>query len=1071
MMWNIRQRKMFPAILALVVLGSTQLLATQLTRGFVSGTLTDASSSVLAGVQVKLTNKATNISRDLVTDDAGFYRFVAVEPGDYTVEFQLAGFESRKVENITVRTAQEVVLNQSLAVGGVTAEITVTETPGVELAKTTATIERTFSEQLVSDLPITANTRDVTKLALLAPTVTRAPGSNELSANGQRARNNNFTIDGIDNNDYSVSLNSSRLLPEAVHEVQIQTTAYSAEFGRNSGAQISAVTRSGSNRFHGEGWDFYRGNWMEPVALANKRAGVLKTPRFVQNQFGADVGGPIIRERTFFFGLAEWNRRREAPDARNATTATIPTPAGYAALAGVPLGPGQSAASRQATLSALTFLPEIHPLVANYDNRRTITINGTPIEVGSMRIPLPNPHNFFYNAGRVDHRFTDNDNISYRYHLDKRDQPDVVSNLGFGSRWSAAQTILRQNHALSYTRNFGSRFLNEARVAYVRGNLDFPENDPTTPSTIITNFFTIGGEAAYPQSRLDHTWQFQDVATYTAGRHSLKFGLDLRKYWLFNRSGFDSKGSWRFPSLQDFLNNNALSLDQAVNESSFLAKQWNHSYFFQDDLKATQNLTFNLGLRYEYSQVPLGFFGATDPAIRAAGVPGPARPDKNNWAPRFGFAYSPAATTGLLGGLFGNGKTSIRGGFGMGYDVLFYNILVVNASNYPRVLTSSTTAPDVTNLYPKLAPKVATLPPFNARTTAFVNAPEDIENPTTNFWSLSIQRELGTSYLFEVGYSGNRSYHQIRQGQTNPPILTQAQAAAVLAARDATVIPGTQDRRLNPAWNSRTTIEATALAEYHAGYVRFDKRMSRGLLFGANYTFSGNWSDNDESLGVTNITNSSPQIPQDYFNYRNEWSRSVFDRPHRFVVHYSYEIPWFSSGWASEALSKIMSGWEVSGFTEFQSGQPFTIRTGADTAGIGTATPARPNYNPGGVLTQDPDTKDLRTFTIPINGTGIVVAPLTASGAILANSMPGGGNLGRNTFRGPGYNQWNVSLMKKIRMGEDREIQLRSDFVNAMNHNNFQNPVATMSSPVFGQNTATLITDARQMLFSAKVKF
>ncbi|MBI4474090.1 MAG: TonB-dependent receptor [Acidobacteria bacterium] len=1073
------QWKVCVAILVVMLLSTVHPIEAQLTRGFVSGTVTDATGAILAGVQVTITNKATNIARDIVTNDVGFYRFVAVEPGDYAVEFRLAGFETRKVDNITVRTAQEVVLNQTLAVGGVTAEVTVTETPGVELAKTIPTIERTFTGRLVTELPLNTATRTINVLALLAPTVNQAPGSTGFSANGQRARNNNFMIDGVDNNDASVTISSARILPEAVQEVQVQTSAYSAEFGHSSGAQVSVVTKSGTNQYHGEAWDYYRGNWMEPVSLINKRSGnpvlARETPRFNVNQFGGDMGGPILRDRTFFFGLSEWNRRREAPDARNASSPTIPTPAGYTALSTVPLRaaagavPAQSTASRQAALSALSFLSGIHPQVANYDNLRNVTINGVPIQVGSIRIPLANPHNFYYSAGRVDHKLSDEDNISYRFHLDKRDQPDVTSNLGFGTKWSASQTILRQNHAISYTRTFGSRFLNEARAAYVRGNLDFPENDPTSPTVGITGFFTIGGASNFPQGRVDHNWQYQDVATYTAGRHSMKFGLDLRKYWLFNRSGFDSKGTWSFPNLADFLNNNALSLNQAVNEASFLAKQWNHGYFFQDDFKATKDLTFNFGLRYEYSQVPLGFFGAEDPAVRAVGVPGPARPDKNNWAPRFGFAYSPSAPGGMLARLLGNGKTSIRGGFGMSYDVLFFNILTVNANNFPRVVNSTTNPPATIDLFPTLAPKTSVVPTLNPLNT-WVNAPEDIKSPTTNFWSLSVQRELATNYTVEVGYTGNRSYHQIRQGQTNAPILTAAQAATVISTQNANSIPGVPARRLNPNWGSRVTIESTAKAEYHAGYVKFDKRMSRGLLIGANYTFSGNWSDNDESLAVGAITNSSPQIPQDFFNYRNEWSRYVFDRPHRFVVHYTYEIPWFSSGWASEALSKVLGGWQMSGFTEVQSGQPFTIRTGADTAGIGTTTPARPNLNPGGVFTKDPVTNDLRTFTIPTNGTGIVVAPLGPNG-ILGNSMPGGGNLGRNTFRGPEWQNWNFNLLKRITITEDVQIQLRSDFINLWNHNNFANPIATMSSPTFGQNTADLNTDARLILFSAKVKF
>src|SRR5262249_27521406 len=220
--------------------------------------------------------------------------------------------------------------------------------------------------------------------------------------------------------------------------------------------------------------------------------------------------------------------------------------------------------------------------------------------------------------------------------------------------------------------------------------------------------------------------------------------------------------------------------------------------------------------------------------------------------------------------------------------------------------------------------------------------------------------------------------------------------------------------------------------------------------------------------GVDDIALSTPVVPQDFFNFRNEWSRSVFDRPHRFVVHYIYEVPWFSSAWAGGALNRIFGGWQISGFTEAQSGQPFTIRTGVDTVGTtagGANPPGRPNFNPGGILLNDPVTGDLRTFTIPLDGTGIVTAPLQA------NSMAGGGNLGRNTFRGPSFQQWNASLMKRIAIKENLQIQVRSDFINIWNHNNFPNPEARMSSPTFGRNTAKLISDAREMLFSAKVQF
>jgi outer membrane receptor protein involved in Fe transport len=1033
----------------------------QLTRGFISGTVQDATGAVMPDVTVKITNKATNLSNEVQTNARGIYRFVAVEPGIYAVEFTKAGFETRQIENVQVSTNQEVTLNQELAVGGTATTVEVQDAPpGVELAKSSGTIERTLPEQFVENIPLTGATRDVNRLALFAPTVAVGPGSTGISANGNRARNNNFMVDGVDNNDASVTLSANRAISEGISQFQVQTSVYSAEYGRSSGAQINIITKSGSNSFHGEVWDYYRGNFMEPVSLLNRRAGVNETPRFVHNQAGGNLGGRLIRDRTFFFGLVETNRRREAPDARNASSVNIPTPEGYAALAGVPLGTNQTTTSRQAVLGALAFLPEVHQQVGgNYQNITTTNINGVPIQVGNARIPLANPSDYWYYQGRVDHRLTDSQNLSYRLQLDKRNQPDVTSNLGFGQRFSAAQTILGQNHMWTHTYSITPTLINEARVSYVRRSLDFPENDPTSPNAGITGYFNIGGLSNFPQGRTQDTYQFQNVTTKLLGNHSLRFGADIRYTKLFNLSAFDSKGTFTFNNLADFLNNNAFSFRQAVNEATFDARQHTTFFFFQDDYKVTRDLTLNIGMRYEYNTVPLdGFFGAANDEIAAALVPRPVRPDKNNWAPRVGFAYSPSNG----GALFGDGLTVIRGGYGIGYDVLFYNIATVNASNYPRVVTQLVN--NVTNQYPTLLPKEATVAPFNPL-TAFVNANEDLQSPTSHYYSLSVQRQFGKNYIAEVGYSGNRNYHQIRQGQLNPAVLTPAQAQTVLAGGS---VPAVQARRLYPQFGARTTIESTALSNYNAAFVRFDRKFDNGLIIGSNYTFGKTMSDNDESLGVADITNSSPQVPQSFFDYDNEWSLSVFDRPHRFVVYYNYNIPG-ENVFQNPVLRRVIGGWGLTGSHEWQSGQPFTIRTGVDSIGQGAANASRPNYNPSGVFTNDPIEGNLRTFSTPINGTGIVVTPLAANGTPLANSMPNGGNLGRNTFRGPAYALTNFSLFKDIRITERWRARLKGDFINAFNHRNFGNPVATMVSPNFGQNTTD--PGGRTMLVSARIIF
>jgi hypothetical protein len=275
---------------------------------------------------------------------------------------------------------------------------------------------------------------------------------------------------------------------------------------------------------------------------------------------------------------------------------------------------------------------------------------------------------------------------------------------------------------------------------------------------------------------------------------------------------------------------------------------------------------------------------------------------------------------------------------------------------------------------------------------------------------------------------------------------------------------------VNPAWGSRVLLESTAKANYDAMFVRFDQKVGSRLLIGANYTWSATFSDNDESLSIPDLLDSTPQVPQNYFDYRNEYSRSIFDRPHRFAAYYSYELPWFAAPVANTRVVKaVFSGWRLSGFTEFQSGQPFTVRTGVDSGGTGTAVPFRPNYNPGGVFYADPVTGNLRTFRTPIDGTGIFITPLTRSGAPLANSMPGGGNLGRNTFRGPGFANWNISLAKTIASFERMKMSVRGDWMNAFNHRNFGNPVALMNSPAFGTN----VTDpgGRTMLASVQLQF
>ena len=490
--------------------------------------------------------------------------------------------------------------------------------------------------------------------------------------------------------------------------------------------------------------------------------------------------------------------------------------------------------------------------------------------------------------------------MTLRYSYNKPVTANGASNLQFGPLFAGSVSTLDQNAAISETHIFTPRLLNEFRTSYIRRNLQFPENDPTTPTGGITGLFTIGGANNFPQGRVQNSYQFSDILTLQAGSHSIKFGADIRRIQLFNLAAFDSKGTFTFNNLQDYLNNVAATFQQALQTATFDARQTQQFYFAQDDFRVTPNLTLNLGLRYELSGVPFGFFGATDQQSLGALVPGPVEKDTNNLAPAIGFAYSPKGEDGFFGKLFGDGKTSFRGGYRISYDILFFNLLTVNGSNFPRVVVGR--QDNATDVYPNLT-AVTGAPVFSA-TAAFVNTPQEAATPYAQIYSFSIQREAYRDFVVEVGYTGSRGINGVNQLQANPAILTAAQAATVRQTGSATSIPAAQARRLFPQFGSRTLIATEAQSSYNAGFLAVNKRMSNGLQFGLAYTYSKNISNNDESLGVGAITDGSPQVPQDFLNYAAEKSASAFDRTHRFVVNYIYEIPWFKSSWAQAPVVK-----------------------------------------------------------------------------------------------------------------------------------------------------------------------
>jgi len=1032
-MFHLKHVARLAGVLAIALLVPTALFA-QMTRGGIGGTVRDSSGAVVPGVTVTVTNNATNATVTVVTDGEGLYRVAALEPGTYTVTTELSGFGKVEQRDVVVRASLETPQDFKLEPAGIGETVHVNaEVSTAGLNKTNPTISNSISSRAIEELPLPGG-RNINNLILTVPNAQSTTGQGTYAINGNRPRNNNYMVDGSDNNDISVTIATSQIVPEAVAEFQVMQNPYSVEFGRNSGGQINVITKSGSNRFAGDAFEYYQTAGLNSLTNREKDNKLTDPSKRIRHQTGGDLGGPVFRDKLFFFGL--YQRDSIQPGSHPGANVTIPTQAGYGALSGVPLGAAQSAASRQAVLQQISFLPDVYANNLVFRNVTNQLVNGVPIEVGDTNVPIIDPSLYYTYLGRGDYHPRTNDNFTFRYSLNDR-KDDGIGGTNFGTRFMANQKLIDTNLAASNSHVISPTMLNELRFSLVRRDLDFPENDPNSPTATLTGLFQIGGDSNFPQGRLSNAYQFSDTLTWNKSKHGIKAGADMRYNDVINRAAFNSKGTFTFNNLQDYMNNTAFRVQQALQTADWHAHQWQTFLFGQDEYRMNSALTVDFGLRYEISGVPFGMFGATDAQSLAAMVPGPVKKDTNNWAPRAGFAYSPHSTNKFIG----DGKTVVRGGYGVAYDVLFYNLLTVNASNYPRVVTLDVN--NIQDLYPNKVAGSATAT-FNPL-AGWTNSAENTQSPESRFYSATVQREMG-NYLFEVGYSGSRGAKGINQILVNPAILTADQAATVRAGGS---IPSAQARRLHPEFGVRTLIPAyegpagndvEAKSKYNALFVSAKRRLTQGLLVNTAYTYSKWTSNNDASLGEGG-TGQSSQRPQDMFDYNAEWSRSNFDRPHRLAVSYLWEIPGPKTGF----LGQVIGGWQLSGVTSGQSGQTFTIFTGVDSNGDTNTGSDRPNINSSGTFVWD---DRHRGFT----NNGYYTVPVGSNGLPLANSL-GDGNAPRNSERAaPSWNT-DLSLMKRFGLPGSAKFTVRVDAFNVLNQDSYGVPTNTMSSTSFGKNT------------------
>ena len=1042
----------------LACLGFPTAPAAQSTTGTMQGTVRDEQESVVSGATVTIRNVATNAVRTAVSGN-GFYRFLNVPVGEYELTIESGGFSKYVRPGITLSLNQDAVVDVQLHPAGLTESIEVrADAPLIN--RTTAEVGVWFDRTRVAELPVQGETfRDVSALALSAPGVS-ALGSGQLrfafgtnfSSNGMRVRSNNFTIDGQDNNAPGITGQQQPINnTDIIQEVRLITNQFAAEFGRAAGSVVSAVTRSGSNRFSGSAFWFHNDESLNSRTNRDKAAKFASAPFHEENQYGGTIGGPVSRDRTFFFGSYQrWTDRQLGS---GVTMNGAPTEVGRAVLQSVASGRPQIAA-------LLRFVPAGTP----NGNSASFALGGETYTVplgdltGSSSVVFDNDQAM----GRVDHVLSRSHTITARYLLGR-----TPRNSGTGQVTPPGLTTVSMSneHSLNTWMNsaLGTNLSNEFRLAWSHRGTFRSAQDPASeeiPSLEIAQLgmsgfvvadrrTAIGLATNLPNSGNNDLYQIQNNLTYLRDRHLLKAGVDVRYNYVKNSSFSMIRGLLRYDSLQSFVLDRAetttinkpLPGGQEINYNRW----WDQYYFAQDEWKLHPTLTLNLGLRYELPGNNMSRLielnrrvlaaNGNDAVFRLTPVP---RPDWNNLEPRVGFNWVPRTSdTGLIGFLTGDERLSLRGGYARTHDYAFLTIAQNIASSFP--FTAAITRNNLANAFTELQNTPAGVPAgTGANLLARTVVAEDFRSPSADQFSADVQRQIGESLAVRIGYVGTfgKGLFQTIDGNPRPEFCGTSCTTRADPTR------GVIRRRAN-----------TAKSWYHSIQTGVEKRLSLGLSAALHYTWSRYI---DTASDIFNPSTGEIGVAQDSYDIGADKGRSSYDRPHRLTGNFVWQLPVMRS--QRGIAGTILGGWQVGSFFTFQSGAPFTPLNGADPTGalsgidslIGNA--IRPNLN---------TTLDLSRMTIPeIIAAGGAAGPASLFRRLCgmpSAACPGErvGNAPRNLLRADGIGNVDVSLIKNTRIRRSQNFQVRVEMFNATNTRNFGIPESTVNSAGFLNQWAT----------------
>jgi len=1035
-------------------------VAAQTHRASLRGTVYDPNRAAVTGANVTVTSIATGDVRTTTTDGNGQYAIASLPAGEYEVKVEAQAFRAH-TEKIELFVNQEQRLDVNLLVGG-TAYIV--ETPYAPLLKQdSASLGNVIENRQITGLPLDG--RNFYELSLLVPgavppaqgSAGSARGDFAFSVNGAREDANNFLLDGVYNVDPKLNTFGVRPSVDAIREFEMLTSTYDASFGRNPGAQVNVILNSGSNDFHGSVFAFHRNaaldarNFFAPASEPK--------PKYIRNQFGGALGGPIMRDRTFFFADYEGTRSRE----------------GITRITNVP-----TALERAGNFSQSLFGPPVSPFPGLPFTNGIIPdflINPVGRAIANL-YPLPNrdvPFQNFVSSPvlrddndsfdvRVDHHLNNRADLAFRYSFGDRDlfEPFTGSSFSVVPGFGDAVKRRSQNGMAALTLVLTPNLINESRVAFSRvaasvtqeasvlnSEVGLPtisprERDLGLSFITITGFSPLGDEGNNPQDSVTNVYQFLNNSSYVRGNHLFKFGADLRfsQQNAFRdvesrgRLQFSPFGQVTFNALADLLIGFPLLTSVARVDNPQRIRTESYNFFINDSYRITPRLTLNAGVRYEYNSPPVdaedraNVYDVATRNLVPVGTNGVPRSgfdaDKNNFAPRVGFAWT----------LGEDEKTVLRGGYGVYYDqspLAPAEALYFNSPFFDNNIFFSLPGLPLT-----LNDPFPSFFPFPLPDSALA-IQRDLRTGYMQHWNFNVERELWRASVLEVAYVGSKGTKLLTARDINQP-------------QPSVLPPGLPFvPRPDPRFDDIDLLESRANSSYNALQVRFQQRMTRGFSALASYT----WSKSIDDASNFFTSAGDPNFPQNSFNVAAERGRSNFDVAHRLSLSYSYAFPFKKYDGVAGTL---LNGWETFGIVTLQTGRPFTVallseidNSGTGRSILGFGANDRPNLV-GNPELSNPSTLqwfNTAAFAFPAPGTF--------------------GNAGRNILDGPGFQNVNASLLKNTRITERVNLQFRAEAFNLFNHPNFNLPDNFLGSPTFGRITSA--RDPRHIQFGLKLLF